>query len=93
MGSNWNRCVVHELPAAARRLFEVLHSGLEHPDVVLAGNVLVQTLCNTLAVTHLTEDTTVGRGDAFDGTQRTVGVEAEVWAIGRRASLFDSVHL
>ena len=65
-------------PAGAKILLEVLNSSLEHTDIVLAGDILVQSLADTLAVTHLTEDTTIGRGDAFNGAQGTVGVEVDV---------------
>ena len=34
-------------------LFEVLNSSFEHTDVVFAGDVLVQAIADTLAVTHL----------------------------------------
>ena len=57
---------------------EILNSSLEHADVVLAGNVAVQILADTLAVAHLAEDTAVGRGDTLDGEQGAVGVEGGV---------------
>ena len=65
-------------PAGAKILLEVLDGGFKHTDVVLTGDVLVQSLADTLTVTHLAEDTAVGGGDAFEGTQRTVGVEVDV---------------
>ncbi|MBQ5902782.1 MAG: V-type ATP synthase subunit A, partial [Alistipes sp.] len=43
-----------------------------------AGNILVAACADTLAVAHLTDDTAVGRGDAFDGVQGAVGVECSV---------------
>ena len=49
-------------PFLDKTLLEILHSGFEHTDVEVAGNVLVQTGTDTLGVAHLTEHTTVGRG-------------------------------
>ena len=58
-------------PGFVMELFKILHSSLEHADIIFTGNVPVQILADTLAVTHLAEDTTVGRGDALDGEQGT----------------------
>ena len=48
------------------RLFKIFHCGFEHLRVVVAGNVLVESLTVTLGVSHLTEDKSVGRGDTLD---------------------------
>lgn len=58
--------------------FEVFHGGLEHPQVVIAGNVLIKAGADALTVAHLAEDPAVRRGDALDGVQGIVGVEMHV---------------
>ena len=61
-------------------LFKVFHRGLEHPDVVLTGDVTVQSRPYAFAVAHLAEDTAVGRGDALDSEAGVVGI---IMYIGR----------
>ena len=46
-------------------LLEILHSSLEQLDVVFAGDIFVQAVADTLAVTHLAQDSAVGRGDTL----------------------------
>ena len=59
-------------------LFEVFHSSLEHLNVILTGNILIKTVADSFAVSHLTEYTAVRRGDTLDSTDRAVGVEVDV---------------
>ena len=57
---------------------EIILCSLEQVQVALTGNVAVQILTNTLRVAHLTEDTAIGRGDAFNGPNGTIGVEVHI---------------
>ena len=59
-------------------LFEILNSRFEHLHVELADNVLVKSVADTLAVTHLTEHSAVGRGDTLDSKRGAVGVVADI---------------
>ena len=59
-------------------LFEVLNRCLEHLDVVVAGNILVKSLGNTLRVAHLAEYSAVGGSDTLDSIHRIVGVEGYI---------------
>ena len=61
-----------------RGLFEVFYHRLEHLDVVVAVYVLVKAVCDTLCVTHLTEYSSVGRGDTLDSEGGAVGVVLNV---------------
>ena len=60
------------------KLFEILDSRLEHLDIVVAGDVLVQVAAFALGVTHLAEYSAVGRDDALDGVDGVVRVEMDV---------------
>ena len=60
------------------KLLKVFNSGLEHTDIVVSGDVGVTAGAEALAVTHLAEDTAVGRSDTFDGEQGAVGVEGGI---------------
>lgn len=55
-------------------LFPIFHCGFEQFHIKFAGYVLVQTVSNTFGVTHLTQYTTIGRKQTFDGEGRAVGV-------------------
>ena len=55
-------------------LFKVFHHRLEHLDIVVTRDVSVKTAVDTLRVSHLTEDASVGRGDTLYRESRAVGV-------------------
>ena len=59
-------------------LLEVLDCGAEELHVVLAGNVAIELTADTLGVTHLTEDSTIGRGDTLDRADGAVGIEGGI---------------
>lgn len=46
--------------------------------LLVAGNILCNIVCETLGVTHLTEDSAVRRDDAFDSVHGAVRVECNV---------------
>ena len=45
--------------------------------MLVAGDVLGDVGAGALAVTHLAEDTSARAGDAFDGFERSVGIELD----------------
>ena len=61
-----------------RRLVEVFNRALEHTHIVAALYVLVETVADTLRVTHFTEDSSVGGCDTLDGEARIVGIEVDI---------------
>jgi hypothetical protein len=50
---------------------------LEEGLVLVAGDVLGDVRAGALAVAHLAEDTSARAGDAFDGLERSVGIELD----------------
>ena len=59
-------------------LLKVVYAAFK--DFLVFGEryVLIQIFALALAVTHLAENSAVGRGNALDSEQRTVGVEGGV---------------
>ena len=45
--------------------------------MLVAGDVLGDVGAGTFGVTHLAEDTSARAGDAFDGFERSVGIELD----------------
>ena len=45
--------------------------------MLVAGDVLGDVRTGALGVAHLAEDTSAGTGDAFDGFERSVGIELD----------------
>ena len=60
---------------ASLPLREVIHAALEEGLVLIAGDVLGDVRAGTLGVAHLAEDAAARAGDAFDGFERSVGIE------------------
>ena len=57
---------------------KILHRCFKHTDIVIAGDILVKTAANTLAVAHLAEHSAIRRGNALNGEQGAVGVESGI---------------
>jgi hypothetical protein len=67
-------------------LGEVIHAALEEGLVLVAGDVLGDVRAGALGVAHLAEDAAARAGDAFDGFERSVGIELD--AVRGRAAPF-----
>ena len=63
--------------SAANWLSEVFDTGLKQLLVVVAGNVLEKVFAAALRMSHLAENTSVGRSDTFNCTERAVGIPAD----------------
>ena len=57
---------------------EIPNRRFEQAAVVIAGNVLVEIGADAFGVAHFAEDSAVGRRDAFDREDGTVGVESQI---------------
>ena len=70
-------------------LGEVVDAALEEGLVLVAGDVLSDVGAGTFGVAHLAEDTSARAGDAFDGFERSVGIELDA-VRGRAAHIIGS---
>ena len=71
---------------ASLPLREVVDAALEEGLVLVAGDVLGDVGAGAFAVAHLAEDTSARAGDAFDGFERSVGIELDA-VRGRTGSI------
>ena len=60
------------------RLFKIFYAAFKEQLVLLEGNILIEVVALAFAVSHLAEHPAVGRGDALDGTDRTVDIVSDV---------------
>ena len=65
------------------KLLIVLNRGLKETHIELAVDILIEVLTDSLGVTHLTDNSSVGRGDALDRPNGVVGIEVNI--LGRIA--------
>lgn len=61
-------------------VLEVFLRGPEEFQIVFSGDILVEIFADSLRMTHLSEDATVRRGDAFDRTDRSIGIKSGIHA-------------
>jgi len=70
-------------------LGKVIYPALEEGLVLVARDVLGDVRAGALGVAHLAEDTSARAGDAFDGFERSVGIELDA-VRGRAAHIMGS---
>ena len=71
-------CIKPDTGGHAAILLKVSYAAFKDLLILAAGNVLADIGADTLAVTHFSEDTSVGGGDTLDSVKGRVGVIADI---------------